>query len=121
VRFLVDTNLSPRVAEWLRNNGHDAVHVFELGLAAAQDRELFEHAMRKGRIVLTSDLDFGDILARSGGSVSVVIIRLRSNTTVRVTARLEKALSQAVLALKKGAVVILEEARIRVRRLPLGD
>jgi predicted nuclease of predicted toxin-antitoxin system len=67
VRFLVDANLSPRIVEWLRSNGHDAVHAFELGLAAARDREILEHAARGGWIVLTSDLDFGDIAALGGG------------------------------------------------------
>lgn len=120
MRFLVDANLSPRVAEWLRNKGHDVVHVFEVGLHRAGDRRIFEEAARSRRILLTSDLDFGEILARSSGRVSVVILRLRSNATANVTGRLEVALAQAGSALEHGAVVIVGEASLRLRRLPLG-
>jgi predicted nuclease of predicted toxin-antitoxin system len=120
VRFLVDANLSPRVAEWLRSKGHDAVHVFEVGLNRAGDHRILKEAARGRRILLTSDLDFGEILARSSGRVSVVILRLRSNTTVNVTRRLKVALAQAVGALEDGAVVTVGETSVRIRRLPLG-
>jgi predicted nuclease of predicted toxin-antitoxin system len=65
VRFLVDANLSPHVAEWLRHRKHGAAHVFERGLAGAPDREIFERTGEEGRILLTADLGFGEILARS--------------------------------------------------------
>jgi|SRR5919106_246839 predicted nuclease of predicted toxin-antitoxin system len=120
MRFLVDANLSPRVAEWLRSKGHDAVHVFDVGLNRAGDRRIFEEAASRRQILLTSDLDFGEILARSSGRVSVVILRLRSNATATVTARLGVALAQAASALEDGAVVIVGEASVRLRRLPLG-
>ncbi|MGH6916735.1 MAG: DUF5615 family PIN-like protein [Geminicoccaceae bacterium] len=120
MRFLVDANLSPRVAEWLRGKGHDAAHVFDLGLHQAGDRRIFEEAVRRGQILLTSDLDFGEILARSSGRVSIMILRLRSNATSSVTARLERALPEAASALEHGAVVIVGDASLRLRRLPLG-
>jgi predicted nuclease of predicted toxin-antitoxin system len=120
VRFLVDANLSPRVAAWLRDKGYGALHVVDRGLAAGRDREIFEQAAREGRTVLTADLDFGDILARGGGSGSVVIMRLRSTNTARITTRLDKVLPQVVRVLEKRAVVIIEATRVRVRRLPLG-
>lgn len=120
MRFLVDAKLSARVADWLRDSGYGALHVVDVGLAAARDREIFEHAARESWTVLTSDLDFGDILARGGGSGSVVIMRLRSASTARITTRLGRVLPQVVPVLAKPAVVIVEEARVRVRRLPLG-
>lgn len=116
MRFLVDANLSPRVAEWLRENGHQAAHVFEIGLAGAPDQDVLQQATADGSIVLTSDLDFGDVLARTRSGM-VVIVRLRSNVTARVTARLETALPQAAPALEGSVVVVVEEARLRIRRL----
>jgi predicted nuclease of predicted toxin-antitoxin system len=41
VKFLIDQNRSPRLAELLRDVGHDAVHTLELGLEHAEDDELF--------------------------------------------------------------------------------
>jgi predicted nuclease of predicted toxin-antitoxin system len=111
VRFLVDANLSPRVAEWLRSQRHDAAHVFEIGLNEAGDHRILEEAARKRRLLLTVDLDFRELLARSSGRVSVLIVRLRNTATATVSKRLEVALKQAAAALDGGAVV---------RRLPLG-
>jgi hypothetical protein len=36
VRFLVDANLSPRIAEWLRSQEHGAVHVFDRAAAISR-------------------------------------------------------------------------------------
>ncbi len=120
MRFLVDANLSPRVAEWLRDQGHDAVHVFEIGLNEAGDHRILEEAVSRRQILLTVDLDFGEIVARSSGGASVLILRLRSAATATVVRRLEVALAQAAAALDAGAVVIVGEGSLRVRRLPLG-
>ena len=83
-------------------------------------RFLVEEAASRRQILLTSDLDFGEIWARSSGRVSVLMLRLRSNATASVTARLDKALLQAASALESGAVVIVDEASLGLRRLPPG-
>jgi predicted nuclease of predicted toxin-antitoxin system len=119
MRFLVDANLSPRVAAWLRSQGHDAAHVFDLDLAEGRDEQILARAAKENRALLTSDLDFGEIRARSAGGVSVVIVRLRSTGSARVIRRLENALAHATSALEKGAIVTIEEARLRIRRLPV--
>jgi predicted nuclease of predicted toxin-antitoxin system len=119
MRFLVDANLSPHVAAWLRSQGHDAAHVFELDLAEAPDEQILALAVQESRILLTSDLDFGEIHARSADSVSVVILRLRSHASARVIARLGQALAPAGPALETGAIVTIGEARLRIRRLPV--
>ena len=64
MRFLVDDSLSPRLAERLRETGHDAVHVRDLNLAAADDPTIFEAAQRDDRILVVQDTDFATILAR---------------------------------------------------------
>jgi predicted nuclease of predicted toxin-antitoxin system len=38
MRFLLDMNVSPRVANWLRENGHDVVHLNDEGLGALDER-----------------------------------------------------------------------------------
>lgn len=121
MRFLLDMNLSERVAAWLRTQGHDAVHVHEQRLGELDDRAIFAKAGEENRIVLTFDLDFADIVAASGEqTVSVILFRLRSMKAGRVVDRLSSVLAVADEMLEQGAVVIVEDARLRVRRLPIG-
>jgi predicted nuclease of predicted toxin-antitoxin system len=40
MRFLVDNQLPPSLARWLRDRGHGAVHVFESGPHLLDDRDL---------------------------------------------------------------------------------
>jgi predicted nuclease of predicted toxin-antitoxin system len=119
MRFLLDMNLPPQLATWLRTQGHDAVHVVDDGLGASSDQEILMRAATERRIVVSFDLDFGDILgtARQKGT-GVVLLRLRSARQAHVRQRLQVAIAQAGEAMEEGAVVLVEDARIRVRRMP---
>lgn len=64
MRFLVDNALSPLVSAELGRAGHDAVHVRERALAAADDDVIFDLAVTEARVVVSADTDFGTILAR---------------------------------------------------------
>ena len=120
MRFLVDMNLAVPVAAWLRARAHDAVHMLEAGLAEASDAAVFDRAQAEGRTALTCDLDFGELVMRAGErKVSVVIFRLTSQRLDRLLPRLSRVLDECAPALAEGAVVVAEEARLRVRRLPL--
>ena len=58
MRFLVDNQLPPSLARWLRDRGHEAEHVFESGLHLLDDRALWERALADARIVVSKDEDF---------------------------------------------------------------
>lgn len=119
MRFLLDMNLPVTMAEWLRAEGHDAAHLREVGLERLPDDEVMRRAVAENRIPITCDLDFGDILGSSSDAVSsVVLLRLRSLRQMRVRPRLRVALSQCAEVLATGAIVLVEDARIRVRSLP---
>ena len=120
MRFLADMGVSPQVVAWLRAHGHDAYHVSEKGLFRLPNGHIFRMAAEEERIVLTFDLDFGEILALSGGRTSVVVFRLRRRRTPQVIRRLEMVLKQAGQALEGGAIVTVQDARLRVRVLPIG-
>ena len=119
MRFLADMGVARRVIEWLRSEGHDAVHLRDEGLQRMPNGEIFEKAVSEGRIILTFDLDFGEIVALSGGrSVSVILFRLHNTRTPHVIDRLRKVLRNSGQALERGAIVVVEESRHRTRRLP---
>lgn len=121
MRFLIDNALSPIVAEGLRQSGHDAVHVRDLGLAAADDVTIFEHADRDQRVIVSADTDFGTILAlRKAAYPSVILFRGATprNSTGQVRLLLAN-LGEIATVVERGAVVVLEPQRIRVRMLPI--
>jgi predicted nuclease of predicted toxin-antitoxin system len=121
MRFLADMGVSLRVVEWLRGRRDDVVHLSEQGLQRLPNGSIFDKATAEGRVVLTFDLDFGEILALSRGSrTSVIVFRLRNTRTGNVIARLERVLAESSDALGQGAVVIVEDGRHRVRLLPVG-
>jgi predicted nuclease of predicted toxin-antitoxin system len=121
MRFLIDMGLSVAVAAWLREAGHDAVHLRELGLQRMSDSDAFAKAAGEGRIVVTCDLDFGEILAATGSrTVSVVLFRIENANAPRAIAHLESLLRNSSQVLEQGAIVVIEEARHRIRRLPIG-
>ena len=71
-----------------------AVHLRDLGLQRLPDADNFARAAAERRIVLTFDLDFGEIAARSAGPwASVVVFRLSDTTSPHVCARLDAALA----------------------------
>jgi predicted nuclease of predicted toxin-antitoxin system len=120
MRFLADAGISPKTVDFLRRNGHDAVHVRELAMQRAPDRFLVEMAQAEERILLTFDLDFGEILALGVvARPSVVIFRLSDERADSVNRRLEGVLSEQAEALASGVLVLVEDARYRVRRLPI--
>ena len=111
-----------RVAEWLRRLGHEAVHLREQGLHRAPDEQVFMKALAEDRIVLTLDLDFGDlaVLTREPAA-RVILFRLENTRTTHVIERLETVLAGSSEALARGAVVIVEEGWQRIRYLPIGE
>src|SRR5207248_1530916 len=100
----------------LRAAGHDATHLEELDLRTLPDVDIFRMAREQSRIVLTFDLDFADITAATNATFpSVVVFRLRFGRSARVMERLSAVLSSAAAALERGALVVADETRIRVR------
>ena len=112
--------LSHRAAGALRAAGHDVAHLREQGLQRLPDEGIVEKAVAEGRVIVTSDLDFGRIVALSRRSVpSVVTLRLEDMRPEGVSLALCDVVARFEEDLGRGALVTVDERGIRVRPLPL--
>ena len=121
MRFLVDNALSPVLATFLQQAGHDAVHVRAIALHRSDDVIIFDRAAAEDRILVSADTDFGALLAaRSARKPSVIQFRGRGSRKPEALAHaIVSNLPQLIDELQSGSIVTFEPSRVRVRALPI--
>jgi predicted nuclease of predicted toxin-antitoxin system len=116
VRFLIDRCAGRRLAEWLRSQGHDVVESRELGPDPG-DRALLERAAAAGRILVTIDTDFGELVyveeAPHAG-----LVRLPDVPAERRITLMAEVLARHRQALETQAIITIRSGRIRISRPP---
>ena len=121
MRFLLDEGLSPRLADLLTTAGHDAVHVRDIGLKSAPDPAVLQCAVDDERVLLTLDTDFGALVARWRATAPSIVL-YRGEITRRADPQAELLLANLDAVtddLRVGAIVVIGDGRIRIRRLPV--
>jgi predicted nuclease of predicted toxin-antitoxin system len=94
----------------------------ERSACSAPDVDIVARARADSSIVLTFDLDFGDVLALGVlEKPSVIIFRLGDERPASVNQRLATVLEERAADLESGALILIEDARYRVRKLPTGQ
>jgi predicted nuclease of predicted toxin-antitoxin system len=122
MRFLLDENVSYRVAGHLKTAGHEAIHVGEIGLTSTDDAVILTRARDEEQVLVTADHDFVQMLFASGDtSPSVILIRdVESLRSAELAALLLDALAAGLEELlPDGVIASLAPDRVRVRPLPL--
>jgi predicted nuclease of predicted toxin-antitoxin system len=120
VRLLLDENLQRQITVVLAAAGHDVVHVADRGLLGQPDEVIMGAAVDEQRTLVTADTDFGALLALSGTPVpSVLLLRRGERRANQRATQILEALEVGADALESGALVVAEQARVRIRRLPM--
>ncbi len=120
IKFLADENISPKTVSFLNARGYDTIRVDGIKIGK-KDKEIIEYARINGYVLITMDLDFGYILSYiKDNKPSIIILRLTYPEPDNVNSHLLKALNneEVVSNLMEGSVIIIEDDRIRIRRLP---
>lgn len=120
MRFLVDENMSRKWVRELVERGYKAEHWLDVGVRAAPDIDIMRRARGTKAIVLTCDLDFGDILAASGTHTpSVLQLRPGHMRPELLLPRVMAAIKQYRNFLEEGALITIDFRKSRARALPL--
>jgi predicted nuclease of predicted toxin-antitoxin system len=119
MKILIDMNLSPDWVKVLEQAGWEAVHWSMVGDMRAADDVIMSWARENGHIVFTHDLDFGVLLASTHAeSPSVIQVRTQDVFPAVLGDRLVRVLREHQSILEKGALLTVDEGKLRVRILP---
>ncbi len=106
MKFLVDAQLPPRLAAWLREQGHDAIHARDLVRGnSTPDSDIIALADHDRRVVVTKDSDFARAHLRYGRPELLLIVALGNATNRRVLDVFSQHLSSIVSGLSAGSYV----------------
>ena len=107
--------ISQTVAIWLKSQQHEAVHLNDENLYKLQDISILEKAVNEKRIILTTDMDFGQLLAINKSQQAPVIqFRTSVFTPAKIREKLELLFKEFADQLESDFII-----RIRFRKLPI--
>ena len=117
LRFLADESCDFAAVRALRTEGFDVLSVAET-MAGADDESVIALALREGRILLTEDKDFGQLVFAAGSkSVGVILTRFSAGARSALGARMLDLVRKHADRLT-GSFVVLQPKRIRIAALP---
>src|SRR5688500_9149206 len=112
--------LSPALAAWLRDKGHDAVHVAAIELSAAADSAIIDRAARDNRTIITADLDYPRLLALAQrASPSLILFRDGQWSEASILSRMDALLRTLTEGEIGQSIIVVDHDRVRRRGLPI--
>jgi predicted nuclease of predicted toxin-antitoxin system len=114
--LLIDSCLPPRLARALNAEGHDALHLDDLG-SDPGDEAIVGIAIREQRAIVTQDKDLG-MLALRPRRGPLGVLRIKRVPNRLFVPRVLDAIARHGADLRSGAIVTVEVGRLRIRRLP---
>ena len=79
-RFLIDAQLPPALAVALQEDGHEALHVEDVGLREARDNEIWAYAYARQSVLVTKDEDFVERYRRLSGGPVLLGLRIGNSS-----------------------------------------
>jgi len=106
VGWLIDAQLPSALARWLTAEGHDASHVFDVGLTHATDTEIWQHAADTAAVIVTKDEDFALRAQLRKGGPQVVWVRYGNVRKAELLQRLATVWPEVADAIARGESLV---------------
>ncbi|WP_017293526.1 DUF5615 family PIN-like protein [Geminocystis herdmanii] len=116
MKLLLDQDVYAITANFLRHIGHDVLLVAEIGLSQAPDEEILSTAQQQGRILITRDRDYGNLVFVQARGFGVIYLRILSTTVKAVHNELQKVLENYSEVDLINAFVVIEPNGHRFRK-----
>jgi predicted nuclease of predicted toxin-antitoxin system len=114
MKLLVDANIAVQIVQQLRAAGHDVLYAAEQTEGIA-DTQWLALANRDGRILITDDKDFGELVFRRGMLSSTVVLLRLHNLDLRSRIEWLESRWHVILAAPERSFVVVTERRMRIR------
>jgi predicted nuclease of predicted toxin-antitoxin system len=107
VTIWLDNHLSPALAQWIDEEfGEPCVQVRDLGLARAEDADIFQQAKSVARVFITKDRDFAELVVRLGPPPGIVLLTCGNTSTAYLRTMLRDQLAEALRLLAAGEPLV---------------
>jgi hypothetical protein len=117
LEILADENVRRDLINTLRAAGHDVVWIADVD-KSAPDEDVFDRAVSENRLLLTSDLDFSDMVYRQQRAGLRGLIQIRIDIPDAGAFLSSIMESWALVQSFEGVTTVLEPGKIRQRPLP---
>ena len=105
MRYLIDAQLPPGLAQWLSARGHACDHVNDIGLGSAADERIEAWARDRRAVIWSKDADFAE-RARQSSNLQVVWLRFGNTSNAALRTQLAPLVREIEAALEAGEVLI---------------
>ncbi|HAH19587.1 MAG TPA: hypothetical protein DCL49_01635 [Candidatus Omnitrophica bacterium] len=120
MRFLIDECVLGKTVKLLRNSGFSVITIQELGKASATNGTVINIANKEKSVIITTDLDFGNlILYPLGSHPGIIVLRPRLDTPEaiddvhRILLSLLKELKSSEI---KESLIIVDRNKYRIKK-----
>jgi predicted nuclease of predicted toxin-antitoxin system len=104
--FLIDAQLPPSLAEAWRRAGYEAIHVADIGLLTATDRQIWDETVARHAVLVTKDRDFPLLRAARDDGPAILWVRVGNANNKVLIAQILRATPAMVDAIERGETVI---------------
>jgi predicted nuclease of predicted toxin-antitoxin system len=120
IQFLLDENSTKLFKLPFERCGYTVIHVSEIGLTNTPDEIIVEYAAQHNLVIVTFDLDFSRIMALSNKHLpSVITFWIDCINELYLENIIRLNFTQLISTLLEGAVITIDDNRIRIKELPI--